>query len=242
MIELNNSLVVSIEPDEYEPWLSLLYQTPQQQIMLYSGSIYQSGIFDDDQTECCVDFNFGNSKLILPYRLRRFAEWLVFVPLIDHTTELDDFWVYHAQLGQGLLIPQHSWDAVWQAAGFNVRSVTSIPIATSADLQLLWLLTSQFKQASPTMAGLKTSIKALQQAILAEEPNHQPSIKQLLQAMLDQQLLLEPTASPQIAEGLTITAYWTDHQQRIQEWPALIVQQHQPYLLIFGQLVKILEA
>ncbi|MBM7843733.1 hypothetical protein [Herpetosiphon giganteus] len=242
MTLLNNALVASIEPDEYDPWLSLRYQTPQQQIMLYSGSISHSGLFNDDQTERCADFNFGNSKLILPYRLRRFTEWLVFVPLIDHTTELDDFWVYHAQFGQGLLIPQHSWDAVWQAAGFNVRSVTSIPLATNADLQLLWLLTSQFKQAPPAMTGLKTYINALQQAILAEAPTHQPSIKQLLQAMLDQQLLLEPTASPQLGEGLTITAYWTDHQQRIQEWPALIVQQHQPYLLIFGQLVKILKA
>ncbi|MFD3164352.1 hypothetical protein [Herpetosiphon sp. NSE202] len=242
MTALNNSLVASIEPDEYDPWLSLRYQTPQQQIVLYSGSIYHSGIFDDDQTEFCLDFNFGHSYLIQPYRLRRFAEWLVFVPMIDQATELDNVWADHAQFGQGLLIPQHSWDVVWQAAGFAVRSAASIPLATNADLQLLWLLTSQFKQVSPAMTGLTTSIKALQHAILAEAPNHQPSIKQLLQAMLDQQLLLEPTPSPQLAEGLTITAYWTDHQQRIQEWPALIVQQQQPYLLIFGQLVKILEA
>ncbi|KPL80322.1 hypothetical protein [Herpetosiphon geysericola] len=242
MTLLNNALVASIEPDEYDPWLSLHYQTPQQQIMLYRGSIYHTGLFDDDQTECCLDFNFGHSDLIRPYRLRRFAEWLIFVPMIDNAPELDNVWAYHAQFGQGLLIPQHNWDAVWQAAGFAVRSVTSIPIATSADLQLLWLLTSQFKQASLAMTRLKTYIKALQQAILAEEPNHQPSIKQLLQAMLDQQLLLEPIPTPRLAAGLPITAYWIDHQQQIQEWPALIVQQQQPYLLLFGTLVKILEA
>lgn len=106
MTALNNALVVSIEPDEYDPWLSLRYQTPQQQIVLYRGSIYHSGIFNDDQTECCLDFNFGHSDLIRPYRLRRFAEWLIFVLLIDHPTELDHFWDHHAQFGQGLLIPQ----------------------------------------------------------------------------------------------------------------------------------------
>ncbi|WP_110513255.1 hypothetical protein [Herpetosiphon llansteffanensis] len=239
MIALNNSLVVSIEPDQYEPWLSLRYQTPQQQIVLYSGSIYHSSVFNDDQTEFCLDFNFGHDNLILPYRLRRFAEWLVFVPMIDHPSELDNVWAYHAQFGQGLLIPQQNWDAVWQAAGMNVRSVASIPLATNADLQLLWLQTSQFAPTSPT-PWPKTSIKAIQQAILAEEPTNQPSIKQLLQALLDQQLMLEPTPTAQQAEGLTITAYWTDQQHKIHEWAAMVSQHNQHYLLIFGQLVKIL--
>ncbi|XSG75840.1 hypothetical protein ACP8Y2_02320 [Herpetosiphon llansteffanensis] len=242
MIALNNSLVVSIEPDQYEPWLSLLYQTPNQQIVLYHGSIYHSGLFNDDQTDVCLDFNVGHDDLILPHRLRRFAEWLVFIPMIDNATELDNIWADHAQFGQGLLIPQHNWDAVWQTAGINVRSVASIPLATNADLQLLWLQTSQFVQASPVISWPETSIKAIQQAILAEEPTHQPSIKQLLQALLDQQLLLEPTPTTQQAEGLTITAYWADQQQQIHEWAAMVSQHNQHYLLIFGQLVKILKA
>lgn len=238
-------LSVTREPDRYEPWIQVTYHLEHEAILLYSGSLYQFCLLTGDQDDSVLVFNFGFSSLHVPHQVRRWGQGVAFIPLLNQThgmlqgndqsnVQLTHFWnEYRSRTNlHGFVVSQQAWNTLGKSMEIPIILADQLPTARCSEILTLWLLKSHFNPLPFPFDGNweRLYLQTLSAAILVEEPEHNPSIKQVLQLMLTERLSIDeqPYEDPQATQ---VTAYWLDHHA-IQAWTALAVTDNQRIALI----------
>lgn len=241
------SLTSVIENEEYDRRLTLSFSGTET-IKLFDYSIYR--FVYDSENELQIMLNFGGNKA-LPHTVKQLDEIVMFVPKfldteqIYRTSGLEGLdWKEYLEItkSQIFVFPKHCWTNLWQTLNISLGSLPAINQATSEDIFLLWLISSKFRPPLPLASFIPEYAQSLRKNILAENPEHHPSVKEVLSTMLTNPIsIIAGSLDVEPKGGFIISAYWLAQSGSFQDWPALFVDSNQQMsLLLNGFYVKLL--
>ena len=241
-------LIGEVEGTEYDKRIKLTYVTDVETTLLFDYWAYR--LFDNQNNEVWVNLNFGEEQFI-PHAVMQIGSQIVFVPRFSNLESpyqtnglLELNWrEYLAKVApQIFIIHQEDWKEVWASVNISLEGLSNITTATSEDIFLLWLISSNFCPSDTHATLTPDYANALAKSILAEDPEHNPSIKDVLQMILNRDRVLDVSSVEKATSGDTLTAYLLNEDGSMKDWPAVFVSDNnQVNVLLAGLRIKLVD-
>ncbi|MCL4872309.1 MAG: hypothetical protein KJ063_25390 [Anaerolineae bacterium] len=218
-----------IEGEGYYDQRIQLFFNGTRKIKIFDYLIYR--LFHFENGELQLNLNFGGNKY-LPHAVKRLDGMLLLVPrFLDTRLTSDNIglpgldWREYLEIiaPQLYIFPEWDWTNLWTSLDYPVEELSKIAMATSEDIFLLWLLSSDFHPSLPLVSFIPEYAKALASSILTEHPEHSLSVKEVVQMALNKEISLNTTSCKKATDGFVIKAYWLDKEGSIKDWNALFV-------------------
>lgn len=236
-----------IEGQEYDERVKLYYVNNGQTTLLFDFWAYR--LFSNNEDELWVNLNFGQDRF-MPHAAKQLGDRIVLIPrfldpeLYYRTNGLLGLnWREYLErvAPQIFILSQQSWADVWLSLNISLEGLSDITEVTSEDVFLLWLISSNFDSSDTLVSFIPEYLKTLASGILAEHPEHDPSVKDVLQMILNGKISLDVTSIEKAKSGFVITAYLLDPKESAKDWTALFVNDNnQTCLLLAGLSVKLI--
>lgn len=232
------------EHAEQHSTLSMFYHYQTRLYPLYQGEANQLVVWVDDAA--CLQLNFKQTS-IMPHRIKRLGEYLVFVPLLDRGAWQAQFELASMTINDyvnlkipPIVIAAAQWTELWPSLGQTDDYLATLEPISSTELAWLWLLSSQIPSAEQSNQQFASYAHQISKVIVAQEPETTPSISDLVQALLaGKQAFSQTPTQLQNLDGQQITGYWLD-QQQVHEWNALWQVHEQQFFLLAGLAIALL--
>ena len=239
-------LTGEIEGQGYDERVKLYYGNDVQKTLLFDYWTYR--FFNNKEDELWVSLNFGKDKFI-PHAVKKLGNQIVFIPRF-----LDPELYYQANGLVGLtwreylekiapeifIFPQQNWTDIWLSLNISLEGLLDITEATSEDIFLLWLISSNFHPPNSLVAFIPEYVEALASNILAEHPEHYPSVKDVLQMFLNEKISLSVALVGIATNDFMVTAYLLDKSESTRDWIALFFNENnQTGLVLAGLGIKL---
>lgn len=242
-----SSLTGVIEGQGYDERVKLYYGNDVQKTLLFDYWTYR--FFSNEENELWVNLNLGEDKF-MPHAVKQLGDQIVFVPKFQNP-ELYyqssgllglDWREYIEKVAPELfVIPQQNWTDMWSSLNVSLEGLSDIIEVTNEDVLLLWLLSSNFHPPEPLISFFPDYIEALASSVLAEHPEHSPSVKDILYMILKKEISLDFASVEKAARGFIVTAYLLDKDESTKDWSALFFTHHnENSLLLAGMSIKLI--
>ncbi|WP_199451184.1 hypothetical protein [Vibrio harveyi] len=187
--------------------------------LFYDGAQVFYGVVDDLVTsvsgELQLRLNFLDGDSFL-HSLRFSGEFVVLVPVIANSNA-----EAYLRSSSGIVLawPLKDLISLWKQLRYDPEELKSLAVATSAELFLVWLISSQYYSVQVLDSSTMSDI--LNKNILAEDATGIPSTIDIINLLGKGELLLETIERVYSMESNAITAYIDDIDGSAIEWKSL---------------------
>lgn len=190
------------------------------------------GIADDLVTsvsgELQVRLTFSGNEFFI-HTLRLVGEFVVLVPVIaSHRADA------YLRSSRGIILvwPFKDFICLWERLRYDLRELKSVPVATSNELFLVWLISSGYS-AVPVLDA-STMADLVSKNILAEDIDGIPSTKEIIAQLSKQEIFLGMIECISSLDDSAIIAYIDDVDSSTIEWKS--ISSDRKYCLIGNNL------
>lgn len=217
-------LTGSVEGQGYDQRLSIYFGRTK----LFDYWLY-SLVSSNEKNELQLNLNFDGNEF-LPHTVKTIGDMIIFVPTFMsiefiHTTKgLPglDWRQYIERIAPKIFIfSKQDWMMLWDSLKISLSNLPKITEATSDDIFLLWLISSNFHPEFSLVSFFPEYAKILASSILAEDPESFFSVKEILHKVLKNEISLDVTDCQKPINGFHVIAYLFDKVGSTKNWDAL---------------------
>lgn len=187
--------------------------------LFYKNYTVFNGVADDLVTnvngELQMRLNFSKEERFF-HTLRRSGEFILLFPKVTNSrVEI------YLKLLKGIILvwPLKDLERLWEKLRYDAKEFNSIKLASSDELFLIWLISSQYNSVLSLEISSMASLVA--NNILAEDPEGSLSIKEIIDQLRKGKILLNSVSFIDKPDKKIVTAYINGVDGLTIEWKAI---------------------